>query len=335
MSIQTSAEVRSQLIEALQLDLIGPRPDDSLHQEEILSQAPSKWYLTGFLVPYEADISQRSDDTANDEMDVIGHESACDDENAPEVASARKALFPSSMGLSFLVPQITKELDVTVQWGDYFTLQDEQEAVAQAETRLQTFTTRDWQRKPRQETLTLSLEKNPSQTQLNFLKAPSPDSAAQMDLSLDSPIVNKCIPVPNSGGLELMLSIRPVQTNGVLPPGTRAVSLFLVNQRKPSTDLTRDEGYIFQSQLTVSSEKPFVPRPDMRGQSIDDEDERIADLQYRDDVEYAVGHNVSATALRTDNICHSIQTNWMPSADVEKGHRHRPSNRQSRHGRAG
>tara|TARA_Y100000310_G_scaffold171060_1_gene171208 strand:- start:15964 stop:16197 length:234 start_codon:yes stop_codon:yes gene_type:complete len=44
---------------------VGPRPDEADHDaytEEVLPVAPSKWYLTGFLVPYEAPPEQRSDD---------------------------------------------------------------------------------------------------------------------------------------------------------------------------------------------------------------------------------------------------------------------------------
>ena len=52
----TPAEVRSSLIDALQVDLVGPTPNDIAHVDEIIDQAPSKWYLTGFLVPYEASV---------------------------------------------------------------------------------------------------------------------------------------------------------------------------------------------------------------------------------------------------------------------------------------
>ena len=47
----TSAEVRTHLVDALRLDLIGPERDDVLHAEEVLSTSPSQWYLGGFLVP--------------------------------------------------------------------------------------------------------------------------------------------------------------------------------------------------------------------------------------------------------------------------------------------
>ncbi len=46
-------EVRSQLVDALRLDLVGPDNGSDL-EAEILPQAPFRWYLTGFLVPLEA-----------------------------------------------------------------------------------------------------------------------------------------------------------------------------------------------------------------------------------------------------------------------------------------
>ena len=56
-------DVRSQLVEALRLDLVGPENGTDL-EAEILPQAPSRWYLTGFLVPLEAGEAQKSDETA-------------------------------------------------------------------------------------------------------------------------------------------------------------------------------------------------------------------------------------------------------------------------------
>src|SRR5277367_4574363 len=102
-------EVRSQLIEALRLDLVGPENGSDL-EHEILSQAPSRWYLTGFLVPLEASESQRSDETADDEMDGAADEAGgTDDAHEPEKPAARRALLPSSMGLSLLISPDTKE----------------------------------------------------------------------------------------------------------------------------------------------------------------------------------------------------------------------------------
>ncbi|EDX83177.1 Helicase conserved C-terminal domain protein [Synechococcus sp. PCC 7335] len=301
MALQTSAAVRASLINALRLDLIGPGPDDAAHASEVIPQAPSRWYLSGFLVPYEAKLSDRSDPDSDDsfESEITKGASNSDDEKPPETASARKGHFPSSMGLSFLFAPETKVIDVTVSWGDYEPTEAD-EAETEAETGLQVTTSRDWQRQPRLAHITIPL-----------------------DLEEKSTVV----PVTNSQGLELVLSVRPITRQCGLPDNTYSASLFLVNKRSPNSERgKRDCAYIFQSQLTVKTAIPFIPRPDLRNQALDDKDERLADLQYRHDVEFVVGHNVSATAKLckepSDNSgrpkCSEIYTNWMPQADVEK-----------------
>ena len=94
----TPVEVRRGLVDALKLDLVGPDNGSDL-EAEVLTQAPSRWYLTGFLVPLEADPAQKSDDTAQDEFDFEGGDSdAGDDDTIPETPAARRAFFPSSIG---------------------------------------------------------------------------------------------------------------------------------------------------------------------------------------------------------------------------------------------
>src|ERR1041384_3014915 len=114
----TSSTVRSRLIEALQLDLVGPSNDHAFAQE-LLPESPSRWYLTGFLVPSDAPLEQRIDETATEEIDSAGEGEGGDDSIEPDRGPARRSILPSSMGLSVLVPQDAKSLDVTVNWGDY------------------------------------------------------------------------------------------------------------------------------------------------------------------------------------------------------------------------
>ena len=71
----TPVAVRAQLTDALRLDLVGP--GEVLGAEgqtlgdasEILPQRPSTWYLTGFLVPLDADPEQKIDAQSADELD--------------------------------------------------------------------------------------------------------------------------------------------------------------------------------------------------------------------------------------------------------------------------
>jgi hypothetical protein len=305
----TSAEVRSHLIDALQLDLVGPTPDDALHAEETLDQAPSKWYLTGFLVPYGVPVVDNSGD---EEMDEVGRVGSGEDEKIPEKAFARKAYFPSSMGLSVLLPQTVNQLHVTVGWGDY-------QPLTKPETEGKEITfTGDWQRVPREAELTVPLRTSGRPTQLDVgLNLGNITKQLEIPLSgSSSPIY---LDVPNSDGLQLVVSVRSVTSEELVPAGTRSVSVFLVNHRRPSPDQKRDAGYAFQTNLIIQTADSFVPRPNLRGRDGDDWDEKVADLQYRDDYEYAVGHNVSAIAVANPNGgCQEVRTAWIPTADVEK-----------------
>ncbi len=83
----------------------------------------------------------------------------------------------------------------------------------------------------------------------------------------------------------------------MVPPGTRSVSIFLVNHRRPAPDDLRDTRFAFQAQLVVESPQPLVARPNVCGRDDGEWDERMGELQYRDVYEYAVGHNVATHAI--------------------------------------
>jgi len=127
--------------------------------------------------------------------------------------------------------------------------------------------------------------------------------------------------VPGSNGLRLAISVRPVNSDGAeggLPLGTRSVSVFLVNRRRPAPDETRDEAFAFQTQIEVASEAPLVPRPNRRSLGSSDWDERVDDLQYRDVCEFAVGHSVATDVVVEDCHCRLVRTCWIPEAEVER-----------------
>lgn len=289
--MQTCAEVREELIRALQLDLIGPEPG-SAHANERLTQQPSRWYLTGFLVPHEGGEEDRSDFTVQEELDLAGERDSGggDDAGPPEQASHRKAFLPSSLGVSVLIPPDAKSLEVEANWGDYARMEAEPETEAAGEQ-----VERGWQRTRRRERLTVKL----------------PDKS-------DKPFHNE---VPNSAGLKIVVSVRPVtmQSDLGVVPGTRSVAVFLVNNRPPAADGIRDQAFAFQAALTLRLPQGFTPRPDPRGHDTDDWDDRVADLQYRDVYEFAVGHGVATTATITDTgTCNEVCSTWIPQAEVER-----------------
>ena len=286
--MQTSARVRDHLVSALALDLVGPGPDDAEHAAETLQSAPGIWYLTGFLVPMGASQEEREGDDADGELDAPAEPGAGDDAGTPEATAARKGFFPSSMGLSALVPADAAALTVDVAWGDYAPLTDAAEPAPKARLRAV-----HWRRTPRRETVHVPL------------------AAGARDLK-----------IAGAGGLELAVAVRHVQPGAGVPDGTRVVSLFLVNRRPPAEG-AREQAWAFQTHLRVRCPAGFVARADHRAArdhgSEPDWDDLVADLQYRDAVEHAVGHNVSVHAVCDEHArCDVVETTWMPRAAVQR-----------------
>lgn len=120
----TSEGIRSELVNALQADLIGPflLPGHPGAGEEVLSLPSSRWYLTGFLAP-QADRAPEVDDADSQEGGEEGTESKAEDAGKHEPDSKRRQHFPASMGLSAFLPPGTVDgtdhLEVVVSWADY------------------------------------------------------------------------------------------------------------------------------------------------------------------------------------------------------------------------
>lgn len=284
----SSAEIRSELVDALRLDLVGPVKGHEL-ESEVLPTAPSRWYLTGFLVPHEAAEDVRRDETAEEQLEIAGIAENTDDDAPAEQVSKRKAFFPSSIGISTLVRVSTKSVQVVVQWGDY------QQVLTEPEK------PREWRRTQRSAALAVNLDEIGSKP--------------------------KTVDVPESDGLRVTVSLRgvsPAVARGIAgdsePCDCRAISVFLVNERRidPESKEKKDERFVFQARLVLTCDEGFLPRPDLRGVESDDADDRIADLQYRDTFEFAVGHGVSTHAANDRGKCREIETEWIPEADVEK-----------------
>jgi hypothetical protein len=292
----TPAGVRGDLVEALRLDTVGPTVGDAYEKEE-LPQAPSRWYLTGFLVPYEAPAEQREDEQGQEQLDLSGAAGATDDDETPEPASARRAFFPSSIGLSVLTPSSARAMTAIVEWGDYRYLEAEKrEEGGSAEGKGEEGPPARWVREQRRAEVVLTIGDT--------------GKPVQTDVS-------------GSDGLRLYTSVRPVTADvggeDGLPKGTRSVSVFLVNHREPAQADLKDEAFVFQVRLSIRLDTSFVPRPNLRGLLADEWDEQVADLQYRDAFEYAVGHGVAAEArLAGAGECHEVATTWLPTAEVER-----------------
>ncbi len=308
-----STSVRETLVETLRLDLVGP---DNSHAfaRELLPEVPTRWYLTGFLVPTDAPIAQRFDETSTEKIEQGGDTDRADDAVDPDKPAARRSFLPSSIGLSVLVSADTDELDVRVSWGDYL-YEGRQEGDEPADGQVEggeagpeaedpeppdgegvpakpsDANVLGWRRQPREERIQLRL----------------PDTETK----------KARFDIPDGEGLVVVTTVRQATAVGV-PSGTKVVSVFLVNEREPDPEHAY-RSFIFQAHLELACARGFVPRADPRGSQLDDEwDRRVADLQYRDSYEFAVGHGVSVEAEFTNGLCPRVATTWLPSAEVER-----------------
>ena len=284
----SSLDVRNSLVETLRLDLVGPDKGHLLADERLPGWVrPSNWYLTGFIIPSGTPLEKRGDDDEDDDGGEVPPPGGLPEESNEDRKAAKKAFFPSSLGLSFLIAQGVQSLSVTVRWGDYT-----HEDFVDPEGKL----IKVWQRHPREAILPVPL-------------------TGQPDVQMHN--------VPDSRGLQLHAVERQIPgeaLRGQIPAGTRSVSVFLVNHRAPIPpgDGESDLAYAFQAELEVACDRPLVPRPDLRGGSADEMDDRIADLHYADTPEYASGHGVSVESQLVDGCCYAVRSTWMPSAQVEK-----------------
>jgi hypothetical protein len=318
-----SRAARERLVEALQLDLIGPENDHAC-ASELLPDSPYKWYLTGYLVPTNAPESQRFDPTSMDDIDQAAGVVGGDDDQPVDRSAGGKSFMPSSIGMSVLVGPEAKRVTLRVLWGDYHWESEEDEASdapdpdADAADPVEDETDEhdgvlrepgtEYRFKP----------KVPSRG----YRRESREEALVFDLAEVEAGKPQTREVPNGRGLTVSLLVKPLLDSHALglPSGSRAVSAFLVNYRKPDDNFVY-RSCVFQATLELECDSPLLPQPDLRGLGSNghhDWDERLADLQYRGIHEFSTGHGIATRTLCEGGICERARTTWLPSHEVER-----------------
>ncbi len=318
----TPTRIREELVEALELDLIGPSNDHPF-AHELLPQSPRRWYLTGFLVPSKEDRKTKESGDEEMEEEALAKLNGADDTETSD-AAARISYLPSSMGLSVLTKPETRNIEAVVRWGDYrwetetqTPEPDEEEAARKYEEETAKHTAL-----PDEEALVL--RDDPSEKRGRAREGYRRECREEI---VRVPVVTNegkplTFAIANSRGLKLVASVRRLHALvGAIPEGSHAVSVFLVNDRAVKGRETY-RTLVFQTEIELHSNEGFLGRPDLRGLAESEAaemDEAIAGLHYRDVLEFAVGHGVSAEQVTTDaQVCQAVRTCWVPSAEVER-----------------
>lgn len=273
----SSIDVRAALVAALQADLVGPFSGAAESTEE-LTLAPSRWYLTGFLAP-KAD-RETKDPTAEDELGV-GADDEDENEAAPEPEPKQKNNFPASLGMSVLLPAHGDEVTAIVSFAEYV-------------------------REDR--------ELGDKKKRVVWRRVPHPPRSVVVPL--EAAAVEKGKLLPDTVGIKVCGKLEAADAPG-LAPGTRALSLFVVNERAAGEKGRQDEQFIFQVELALTFAPGFTPRPSRQGEASGDPDDETSDLQYRDHREWAVGHGV-AVCVPDGSDGTTVRTTWIPTCEVRK-----------------
>jgi hypothetical protein len=316
--VTTSVDVRARLVDLMRRDLFGPHPQvDPDLEREVLQDKPSRFYLGGFIVPaYDGgaitaqDEDEEAEKIANDllagETLDSPTEPQADEQETPDQPPKDRFL-PSSIGLTVMLPEATKEIELSATWGDYRVEPPLPDILVLPEA-------------------AVSGEKKPEKPQgIRWVRSPG-QAALKLDVTRNAsaiPLPGSAAPQRPGGGLEAMLNQRIVEH--VTPNGpterVRIVTVFLVNRRKRASAPYGDLAYAFQVRLELSCPTGFLPRHDFSTYHSDDPDLRLADLHYRDLCEYAVGRNTSGSWEGIDGESRPVTRVWtnpVPQQEVEK-----------------
>jgi hypothetical protein len=219
-------------------------------------------YITGMLAPKRTVAFVPERKSKSDQFDGVG-EASDDSASDDTTASATTDMFPSSMGLSFTTVKEPGTLLVTAGWGKYL-----KESIVDGEGEIKP----TWQRYPVSGSVEIAI--------------------VEGELG-PFPIVSEQPEVFVRGKAKL------------LPHGW-LVTLFLVNdQTSPETN--KDEVWLFQVKLgvqAIDSSPVFCGRslvldPNNLVREVDEL--AMLDLQYRNLVEFAVGHGVATHAIQSNS----------------------------------
>ncbi|MDI1437119.1 DISARM system helicase DrmA [Polyangium sorediatum] len=293
---------RDHLVRALSADLVGPYQldEEAIVEHEILELPPSRHYLTGFLASEEERAPE--DPTADDSLGAGPDEPEEENQGGgEEPEDKRPNLWPASIGMSVLVPRETHAVKAVVRFAEYYPDTVKPEGRGRGK--------RIWKRKPRQ---TISA-----------------------DVPLDAQVLAKGIRLQDTVGLVLYGQVRAVEHARGLPEGTRALALFVVNQRGAGERGRRDEQMVFQVEMEIECAEGIVPRPNFSDEESDQWDQKVADLQFRERVEYAVGHGVAVEVPPGQSAIDNggspgkpgsapkppvtrVKTTWLPEYEVRR-----------------
>lgn len=213
----TSFEVRAELEDRLERDLLGPwdGPEEELPPHD----SPAERYLLGRLVPRDApvdastaDAEGTGDDPALVDREVAATTDTADTDVESEATVRAGTMAASAIGVSFFVPEDVDAVLVAAEWGRYERVPSEVHKTEQGRPRTV------WKRRP---------------------------AGGSVTVPLDSQDSDGLVPDPRQEGVVVRYTVRHRDRR-------RVVELALVNGQRPVTSLP-DTVRLYQAKLAVTA----------------------------------------------------------------------------------
>lgn len=273
-------DLRQRLFDAVVRDLLGPADGP---EEEFAGAGIRDRYLLGQLLPRGSIAEPEEYD------DILRAGEPTEEGQADADTPPARTLMPSSVGLTFCVDGAVDLVLVTSSWGHYRRAKSETLLTESGQARTV------WKRSPEGGEIRLKLQEGHSRQHAD----------------------------EHHPNVHIESTVRRLEREG---GADWIVTVFLINGQTPAEDTKEEEAWIFQPELWIRAAdgRPvFRKRPSPfefeELDALDAEERKILSMQYRDHVEFAVGHGVGIQAeVDPDDPqrARSVSTRIVPHYDV-------------------
>lgn len=281
------AIVRQKILDAVRRDLIGP---SSVNEE--LNEIPTSSYITGLLYP--ADTAVTEDENYYDveftekNFDADGEyiEAGIFEEDEPEDRIKGGFQKPSSIGVSFYVPDDVQKINAYINWGKYYAEQVQGEVI--------------------DGTLEEDAENKKKKKHTVYIREQMNDV-----VEIDFTQIGRSKQIPLESNGNIYIYVMKMQ----LDNGYKMVSVYLHNNDKSDGDEKEYEKVMFQVQMLIADDlmSPiFVPEYICRKVELEDE------YYYKGRPVYARGRGCAATwEKRAEEVyATAIKSSFIPDYEI-------------------
>lgn len=281
------AIVRQKILDAVRKDLIGPSSEN-----EVLSEVPTSSYITGLLYPADTDITEDENyfevEFTEKKFDADGEsmEASIFEEEEPEDRIKGGFQKPSSIGISFYVSNDVQNINVHINWGNYYAEQVQGDIIDG------TLEEDEENKKKKKHTVYIREQKNDS-----------------VEIDLNNMGRSKQIPLKSNE--RVYVYVMKMQ----LDNGYRMLSVYLHNNDKSDGDEKEYEKVMFQVEMCVADDMMnpiFVPEYVCRKVELEDE------YYYKGSPVYARGRGCAAmweTKMGQANAI-VVKTSFIPEHEI-------------------